>query len=189
MLVEQFADARQAKNGPVIVQAGRRVDAPNAETPRFPVANVKLVRTRIKAALSSSKPSALITSAACGTDLLALEIAGEMKIDRFILLPSQPAFFRESSVTDRPGDWGPIFDQVIRTSQVDVLTVPEGQQGYLQTNIKLISRALALANQRGTQASALVVWNKQSRGTDDVTEHFLAQARQQHLPVTEISTL
>jgi hypothetical protein len=35
----------------------------------------------------------------------------------------------------------------------------------------------------------IVVWNGFSRGDDDVTAHFLAEARQRALPVTEILTV
>jgi hypothetical protein len=35
----------------------------------------------------------------------------------------------------------------------------------------------------------LVIWNKKSRGPDDVTGHFLEQARLRKMTVVEISTL
>jgi hypothetical protein len=191
-LLAPKAMAQPHKSGPgdsIIVQAGRRVDAPNAETPRFPATNVVLVRTRIQAYFSRSKPLALVTAAACGSDLLALEIATEMDVERFILLPSTPEVFRTSSVTDRPGDWGVLFDRMIKESHVTVLTVPEGQQGYLETNVKLLDTGEALAKQHRAEALALVVWDRKSRGPDDVTGHFLVQARLRQLPVIEISTL
>ncbi len=84
----------QRESESVIVQAGRRVDASNNEIPRFPHANVNRVRERMKAKFLENKPVALVTSAACGTDLLALEIAEEMNVECFILLPSKPAAFR-----------------------------------------------------------------------------------------------
>jgi len=76
------------------------VDASNAETARFPAANVNLVRERIKAKFLENKPVALVTSAACGTDLLALEVAADANVERFILLPTKPVAFQASSVTD-----------------------------------------------------------------------------------------
>src|SRR5436190_21153316 len=92
--------AQTGKNGKcVIVQAGRRVDAETAETAQFASTNINLVRERIKNKFLEHKPLALVTSAACGTDLLALEDAERMNIERFILLPSPPAEFRAGSVT------------------------------------------------------------------------------------------
>jgi hypothetical protein len=32
---------------------------------------------------------------------------------RRVILPFERRRFRETSVTDRPGDWGPLYDQVI----------------------------------------------------------------------------
>jgi hypothetical protein len=37
--------------------------------------------------------------------------------------------------------------------------------------------------------SVLVVWNGESRGEDDVTGHFLEEARQRELKVSEVNTL
>jgi hypothetical protein len=189
MLIGRLAIAKGKAAGSVIVQAGRRVDAANAETARFPDANVDLVKDRVKAKFLENKPVAIVSSAACGSDLLALEIAEQMNVERFILLPSKPAAFRASSVTDRPGDWGALFDQMIKNSHTEVLTLPDGQQGYLETNLKLLDKAQSLAKKHDVEARAMVVWNQQSRGPDDVTAHFLEEARRRHLPIIDISTL
>jgi hypothetical protein len=175
--------------GQVVVSAGRRVDAPDAQTPRFPAANVDLVRQRIRKLFSKEKPVALVCSGACGTDLLALQVAGERHMKRYVLLGAEPAEFRKTSVTDRPGNWGELFDEVLKTANVEVLKMPDGQEGYLDTNLKLLDRAEALAKQLGTSVEALVIWNEQSRGPDDVTEHFLQQAKLRGMPVRQISTL
>lgn len=175
--------------GPVLVQAGRRVDAPGAALVRFPPANVDIVRQRIRNYLDESKPKFLVTSAAAGTDLLALEVAGQLNVKRVVLLPWEPPVFRSSSVVDRPGDWGEIFDQLLKEVNVEILDVPEGEQGYLETNIRLLDRATTLANSNNTDARALVVWDKKLRVPDDVIGHFLAQARLRRMPVVEISTL
>jgi hypothetical protein len=180
--------ARKAA-GPVLVQAGRRVDAPDASIPRFPPGNVDLVRQRIRKYFEASKPEFLVSAAACGTDLLCLEVAGELKIKRVVMLPTEPAAFRASSVADRPGNWGEMFDRLLKEVNAEILDVPEGQTGYLETNIRLLERAETLASSNNTVARALVVWNKKSRGPDDVTAHFLDQARLRKLPIAEISTL
>ena len=191
-LAEQLVNAESPRPSPaesVIVQAGRRVDGTGAKTARFPSANVNVVRQRIRTKLLENKTVALVTSAACGTDLLALEVAEQMKIEAFILLPASPATFRASSVTDRPGNWGDLFDQVIKKAHTQVLTLSAGHQGYLETNTKLLDTAQRLANTYDVEARAMVVWNEESRGPNDVTAHFLEQARVRHLPVIQISTL
>jgi hypothetical protein len=82
-----------------------------------------------------------------------------------------------------------MFDRVVKEVNVEILDVPEGQTGYLETNVRLLERAQTLASSNNTVARALVVWDKKLRGPDDVTGHFLAQARLRRMPVVEISTL
>ena len=94
-----------------------------------------------------------------------------------------------SSVTDRPGNWGELYSKVLRTSKVEVLKLPGGQEGYFETNLKLLDRGEMLAKQEHTSVNALVVWNQESRGPDDVTAHFLDQAKLRRMPILEISTL
>ena len=182
------ADERNAR-GPIVVEAGRRVDAPDATVARFPPQNVPEVRKRIQLMLENRKPVAIVSSAACGADLLLLDVADEMHVPRHVLLPSTPEEFRVSSVTDRPGNWGELYSKALRTSSVEVLKVPQGQEGYLETNLKLLDRAQVLAKRKQTTVEALVVWNKEPRGADDVTAHFLEQARLRKMPILQISTL
>jgi hypothetical protein len=174
---------------PVWIEAGRRVDAPDTQTVRFPSANVVKVRERIRENLLRVRPSAVVCSAACGADLLLLELAGEMHIPQLVLLPTSPEKFRQTSVTDRPGDWGAIYDRVLRTAKVETVKVPEGQQGYLETNLRLLDRGQDLARSQGVLSQALVVWDEQSRGSDDVTRHFREQAEKRKIPILTISTL
>jgi hypothetical protein len=187
--VSRLNGDEKKQRGPVIVEAGRRVDAVNATVARFPPQNVPEVRERIRRVLKNQKPIAVVSSAACGADLLLLAVAGEMHIARHILLPSKPEEFRVSSVTDRPGNWGELYSEALRSSKVEVLELPEGQEGYLETNLKLLDRAQALAKQEDTSVEALVVWNQESRGQDDVTAHFLQQAELRKIRVLQISTV
>ena len=156
---------------------------------RFPASNVDAVRKRIATFFAHEKPSALVSSGACGADLLAIQVAERRHMKRYMILGAEPAEFRKSSVTDRPGNWAELFDQAMKTSKVEVLMVPDGQEGYLQTNFKLLDRAQAVAKKSGTTVVALVIWNEQKRGPDDVTAHFLQQAELRKIPVTQISTL
>jgi hypothetical protein len=180
--------AYSADSGNVIVQAGRRIDAPGAPA-RFPEANIALVRQRIKELFLLQKPGVLVSAAACGSDLLALEVAEELNVRRVVLLPSPPETFRRTSVVDRPGDWGSRFDKLAREVRLEVVSDAHGQESYLDANLKLLDRAEALAKQRSTTAIALVVWNGKSRGPDDVTEHFLKNAQARKLRVIEVPTL
>jgi len=108
-----------------------------------------------------------------------------MHIPRYVLLPAQPEQFRKTSVTDRPGDWGTLYDKVLKTAKIEVLNVPDNQEGYLETNLKLLDKAEALAREYHTSTKALVIRNETLRGPDDVTGHFLTQARLRKMPVPE----
>jgi len=88
--------------GPIIVAAGRRVDAPDAKVARFPPQSVPKVRKKLRQLLMT---------------------------------------------------------KALRTSKVEVLKLPEGQEGYLETNLRLLHRAQVLAKQEHTTVNALVVWN------------------------------
>jgi hypothetical protein len=105
-----------------------------------------------------------VSAAACRADLLLLDVAGEMHVPRYVLEPSEPEEFRVSSVADRPGNWDQLYSKVLRTSKVEVLKLPEGQQGYVETNLKLLNRTQVLAKQEHTTVNALVVWNQETRG-------------------------
>ncbi len=81
-----------------------------------------------------------------------------------MLLASPPEEFRKVSVIDRPGGWGRMFDRVLKEVRVEVVSVLDGQEGYLETNLKLLDRAQELARRRKSSAVKLVVWNGKSRG-------------------------
>ena len=100
-------------SGTVIALAGRRIDAAGAGSIRFPLEAVPLVRQRVGDLLRQEGARALVCSAACGADLIALEEAGRLGMRRRVVLPFAPAQFRNTSVIDRPGHWGPLFDRVI----------------------------------------------------------------------------
>ena len=97
----------------IIALAGRHIDSPDADTPRFPEANLGMVRERLRELFRSLRATALVSSGACGADLLAKETAGELGVSRRMILPFEPARFRETSVVDRPGDWGRIYDRIL----------------------------------------------------------------------------
>jgi hypothetical protein len=74
---------------------------------------VPAVRQRLVDMLAAERAAVLVCSAACGADLVALEAAERLGLRRRIVLPFAAERFRTTSVTDRPGDWGPLFDRMI----------------------------------------------------------------------------
>ena len=179
----------------IIVVAGRRVDAAGTTASRFPVGHVTSVKEKLKSLFVSLKPMALISSAACGADLLALEAAGELGIQRSIVLPFDQQQFKSSSVTDRPGEWGNMYDkiceQVAKEEGLQVHNYPkDDDETYRRTNIDILEKAKALADKSGSkERTAVIVWDGQPRDKDDITWHFKKEAEQRGFTITEINTL
>ncbi len=187
----------------IVALAGRRVDAPNAQRPRFPLENVDVVAKRLGGVLADTKPSAIVCSAACGADLLALDAARTMGVRRRIVLPFDSTRFRATSVVDRPGDWGPLFDELYDEAQAQgdlVLLSYEGEDeaSYAAATERIITEALKLAREEadreGSRSSAnrptaIVAWDGANRGEGDLTAEFAALAQKSGMRVVEVSTL
>lgn len=191
---------------PVIALAGRRVDLPDQSAPRFPLDNVGLVRARVEGLLQRLQPAVLVCSAACGADLLALDAAGTLGLRRRVVLPFDRAVFRRTSVVDRPGDWGPLYDRVIEEVEaagdlIDLGYAAGDHSAYSAANERILDDALSLAHANSARptepaspiapekAVAVIVWEGRSRGADDLTEQFAVSARLRGLVVEEILTV
>ncbi len=182
----------------IIALAGRRIDASEAEVARFPLENVQAVRGRIRRLLEARGARGVVASGACGADLLAHDEARSLGLRRVLVLPGAPALFRERSVTDRPGNWGPLFDGLVEESrrlgglvELEALSDQRPQtMAYLDVNDAIIEQALALAaREPRDDVLAVGVWNGASRGEDDITGLFLDSARAAGIATAEVPTL
>jgi len=68
----------------IVALAGRRIDKKDQDPRRFPstTESVELVRRRIHEKFLNLRASGLVSSAACGADLLALAEANELGLRR-----------------------------------------------------------------------------------------------------------
>src|SRR5664279_2133900 len=96
----------QSERVGVAAVAGRRVDAPDAREVRFPANAELMVRNDIQRLLVEYGIGTLVSSAACGADIVALEVAVELGLRLVIVLPFERHRFRATSVTDRGEAWG-----------------------------------------------------------------------------------
>ena len=180
---------------PVIVAvAGRRIDAADAQTPRFPLANQALVERRLDELFEREGATAIVSSAACGADLVALAVAARRRMRRRVVLPFGREKFRETSVTDRPGDGGPTYDRVLAELDQtgDVVTLEaraDGDDAYRAANERILQEAEAMARASNGEAMALLVWDGAPRGTGDVTAAFGDAARTRGWRVEQVKTL
>ena len=179
----------------IIALAGRRIDAPDAKAIRFPLSKVDEVKEKLRALFISLKPKALVCSAACGADLLALQVAGELGILRSIVIPFDQQLFKSTSVTDRPGDWGLLYDKmceaVATEDGIEVLSYPQNDdETYRRTNIDILEKAKALANKHGSDdLISVIVWDGKSREEGDITDHFRKEAKARDFTIHEVITL
>jgi hypothetical protein len=177
----------------VAALAGRRVDAADATARRFPLASIGSVRKRLEALLRSERVEALVCAAACGADLIALDIAGALGLRRRVVLPFAQERFRETSVTDRPGDWGPLFDRIMgevaAAGDVVVLGLDQADDAaYAAANDAILNEAEAVAGADPSEVVAVIVWEGRSRGEGDLTEAFATSARARGHPLREVLT-
>ena len=178
----------------IIALAGRRIDPPDVANPAFPLANIDAVRTRLREFFQAQSAAALVCSAACGADLLALDVAGALGIRRRVILPFTAERFRETSVTDRPGDWGSIFDRVIADarSRSDLLIInsdSDDDAAYALVNIEILNQAAALATALNDRPIAVLAWEGIPRNQTDLTQAFGIAAGARKMPVIELMTL
>ena len=193
----------------IVAFAGRRIDAPDVETPRFPLSQVNVVQKKIEELFRRDNVKTLISSAACGADLIALRVVQKLRIGYRVVLPFAPERFRITSVMDRPctqeWNWGVLFDQVIDIAQgkgalVVVETHEDRQSAYQAVNHAILNEALQQSRiqsnafrmelpQEMHEVHAVIAWDGHARGPRDLTLHFAEEARSRGLVVKEILTL
>ena len=137
---------------------------------------------RIQGALRELGVTTLVTSAACGSDLLAINAARALGARRRIVLPYHEDWFLVDSVTDRPGRWEDLYQQVITEAKAaHDLVIVGAERGsnnaYLAANDAILSEAQRLAAEENpadpaSALAGLIIWEGKSRGPDDVTDHM-----------------
>ena len=179
----------------IIALAGRRIDSPDAERPHFPEASLDAVRARLRDCFRTLGAKVLVGSGACGADLLAMHVAGELGLRRRMVLPFEPARFRRTSVADRPGDWGRLFDRIVKDVADEGGLVVLDAAGTSHAVYAVVNLAILDEAQRNSTAAnladvvAVIVWEGAPRGADDLTASFADEARGRGLRVVEIPSL
>jgi hypothetical protein len=176
----------------IVALAGRRVDQQKQNPARFPVSSIEVVRERIRAAFVSLRASVLVSSAAAGSDLIALMEAKKLGMRRVVILPFERSEFRSTSVADRPADWGRFYDEVIdelhRLGDVVIAPVVAKDKAYVETNHLIVNKALSIASEARESVIAIQVWDGSSRGSKDVTGEFGKYATERGLQVLPLLT-
>lgn len=178
----------------VVALAGRRIDEIDSDKPSFPINNVLLVKQKILDFFKTSNVETLVCSGANGADLIALEAAGELKIERWMVLPFESEDFRKISVVDRPGNWDEIFDKIFddikKENKSFILKLDvEDKLAFKKTNIAILDQADKMAVAKNLKKTAVIVWNGKAKYSDDSTAHFREEAIKRKYNIIEISTI
>jgi hypothetical protein len=176
-----------------IALAGRLIDAPAAEVMRFPLESIPCVKRQVRELFAALSATAVVCSAACGGDLIALGVAHERAMGAYIILPFDDETFRRTSVVDRPGNWGPRYDHAIARARAEQrLEILESDThrspdaAYAAASDRILARALELAGD-ATEVVAVAVWEGHPRGAADLTWRLLREA--EHNGITTRSVL
>lgn len=174
--------------------AGRRIDATDATPPRFPSVAIAAVEARLAGMFREECAAVLVCSAACGADILALEVAVSLGLQTRLVLPFAAAVFRSSSVIDRGNAWGPRFDRVLEIAlqRQDVVTLnqcTEPADAYEAANVAILAQASELAEAMRARKLAVTVWDGVPRASRDGTAAFATVARRLGWQLRELSTL
>src|SRR5882724_2948279 len=164
--------------------AGRRIDAPDTKDSRFPGRVAPRVSADVARHLVDRGIGVVVASAACGADILALEVALELAIRIRIVLPFERGRFRETSVVDRGVAWGERYDRALDAAaqRGDLITLESGSgddnAAYSRATARIIEEAAMLARDSGEKAVCIAVWDGKPRATGDATQEFVERAKQ-----------
>jgi len=86
----------------ILACAGRRIDASGAFPSLFHLENVHLVSQRVEAVFREHGVMMVVSSAACGADIIVPQVPQRVEILFRIVLPFSPEQFRATSVVDCP---------------------------------------------------------------------------------------
>lgn len=175
---------------PVLVFTGHMLDRPERASARFPAAIEAGVSEAIRAKLAALRPLAAYGSAACGADLLCLEIARELGAETHIVLPFPPAAFRRASVDFAAGDWGERFERAL--ADADSVTIASDHQAsgsvatFEYANLILTGMGALRAQLLQTDLRALAVWAPSAPGLPGGAASLAALWQAQGLTVEQV---
>jgi class 3 adenylate cyclase/tetratricopeptide (TPR) repeat protein len=149
---------------PVLVFTGHMIDAPGRNEPRFPPHMAEEVRRRIRSKIERIRPAAAYGSAACGADILCLEVVRELGGELHIVLPFPAEQFRSESVEFcGQGDWGERFQRLLDdASEVMVISEkppPCGASTFEYANLVMTGLARLRSQVLDTKLHGIAVWD------------------------------
>ena len=175
---------------PVMVLTGNMIDLPGREVPRFPPELEPVVARLLRERFAALKPLAVYSSAACGADILGLEIAHDLGAEIHVVLPFPPAEFREASVEIVPGDWGERFDRLLGLAATVTVTSDHRASGSTATfeyaNLVMTGLARLRAELLDTSLIGFAVWDPVANGLPGGAASMVGAWRERGIVVDEL---
>ncbi len=173
--------------GGVVAFAGHMIDHFNRSAPRFPPAAEPAVRAKIRATIHTLCPSAAISSAACGGDIIFAEEALRYGTSLYVILPfANRADFIQHSVAYAGAHWIERFHHVCDQATIAPYTVKPGcyrhDQDFEDNQRALIFFALGMAAAYNLRPVGLILCDVLQLGTQiGGTRSFLEMCRDLHI--------
>jgi tetratricopeptide (TPR) repeat protein len=173
LLQQRLSELRHpsARFDKVVICSGHMIDAPDRETPRFPVGKAEAVRAKIAAQLEQWKIGAgdlAVCGGACGADILCAEESLRRGAQLRLLLAQEIDDFVGDSVRHAGNDWVQRFHAL--RGKAEVATQPErlGKAPndvsiYARTNLWIINTARVEAAE-SAKIHGLLVWDEKPTG-------------------------
>jgi hypothetical protein len=175
---------------PVAVYSGHMLDHPARDSPRFPPALEGAVRDALRARLTALRPLAAYGSAACGTDLLVLELVRQLGGETHIVLPFPPVEFRAVSIDFAGRDWAERFEQALSTADSVTVTsdhgASDGTSPFEHANMVFTGMARSRAQVLRTALRAFAVLDSGAGGAAGGTAAIVALWRLQGLQYEQV---
>jgi hypothetical protein len=175
---------------PVVVYSGHMVDHPTRGSPRFPPALEGAVRDVLRARLTAMRPVASYGSAACGTDLLVLELVRQLGGETHIVLPFPAVEFREVSIDFAGRNWAERFERALSAADSVTVTSDHRASGvaspFEYANLVFTGMARSRAHTLQTALRAFAVLDSGAGGAAGGTAAIAALWRTQGLQYEQV---
>ncbi|MCA9232374.1 MAG: hypothetical protein KDA57_17125 [Planctomycetales bacterium] len=176
----------------VVIATGHMIDSDHREHSRFPPGIAEAVRGEIVRKVAGWGPVIGYASAACGADLLFLEVLAETENDAVIVLPFSSEQFSATSVNYAGPGWQQRFESVVQHFGEPVVatswSTPASGPAFDYANRVMSGLAKLQADLFEVPVTLLAVWDGEQEGELGGTAEFVSRWKEQALPVEHINT-
>jgi class 3 adenylate cyclase len=152
----------------VLAFAGHLLDSQDRDEPRFPAAAEPLVEQILRARLAALRSPVVYCSAACGADLLFIEVALDQGAEVNIVLPFDREDFVRTSVAGAGSVWVARFERAMARAARVIMATEESHLGddVLFNHAACLVEGLAVlrAEQLQTEPSLMCVLDPEEPG-------------------------